>query len=43
MFVGCDEVTTPVAGGWAVLEVETNLPVDTSGVVRDITMLVGSR
>jgi predicted kinase len=38
-----DEVTTPVAGGWAVLEVETNVPVDTSGVVRDVSMLVGSR
>ena len=37
-----DEVTTPVAGGWAVLEIDTNLPVDTSGVVRDITLLVGS-
>lgn len=38
-----DEVTTPVAGGWAVLEVNTNLPVDTSVVVSDIRMLAGSR
>ncbi len=37
------ELTTPVAGGWAVLEVNTNLPLETSGVVRDIRMLVGSR
>jgi predicted kinase len=38
-----DEVTAPIAGGWAVLEVDTNLPVDTSGVVSDIRMRVGSR
>jgi hypothetical protein len=36
-----DEVTTPVAGGWAVLEVNTEHPVDVSTVIRDIERLVG--
>ena len=37
-----DQVTTPVAGEWAVLEVDTNHPVDIWAVVRDIHRLVGS-
>ncbi len=37
-----DEVTTPVAGAWAVLEVDTNLPKDASVVVADIRRLVGT-
>ena len=36
-----DEVTTPVAGEWAVLEVNTEHPVDVSTVIRDIERLVG--
>lgn len=38
-----DQVITPVAGGWAVLEVDTNHPVDTSAVVGDIKGVVGWR
>jgi len=38
-----DEVTTPVAGEWAVLEVDTNHPVDTSAVVGEIRRVVRSR
>lgn len=34
-----DEVTTPVAGEWAVLEVNTNHPVDISMVIMDIERL----
>lgn len=35
-----DEVTMPVEGEWAVLEVDTNHPVDTSAVVTQIRTLV---
>lgn len=37
-----EEVTTPVAGEWAVLEVDTNLPKDVSVVVGEIRRLVGT-
>ena len=37
-----DEVTMPVEGEWAVLEVDTNRPVDTFAVVSQIRRLVGS-
>jgi len=33
------EVTSPVAGEWAVLEVDTNQPVNTSAIVADIKKL----
>jgi hypothetical protein len=36
-----DEVTTPVADEWAVLEVNTDHPVDISMVINDIEKLVG--
>jgi len=36
-----DEVTTPAAGEWAVLEVNTDHPVDISTVIKDIERLVG--
>jgi hypothetical protein len=36
-----EQVTTPVAGGWAVLEVDTNHPVDIATVVMDIQRLLG--
>jgi predicted kinase len=36
-----DEVTSPVTGEWAVLEVNTNLPVDISAVVEYIKNLAG--
>jgi predicted kinase len=31
-----EEIAEPVAGGWAVLEVDTNGPVDLASVVRDV-------
>ena len=31
-----DQVTAPVADGWAVIEVDTNCPVDVSAVVQDM-------
>jgi hypothetical protein len=37
-----DGVTTPVAGGWAVLEIDTNRPVNISAVVLDIRRALGS-
>lgn len=36
-----DEMTRPVAGEWAVLEVNTNHPVDVSMVIMDVERLVG--
>ena len=36
-----DEVTAPVGGPWAVLEVKTDRPVDISTVIKDIEMQVG--
>ena len=38
-----DEVTAPVAGGWAVLEIDTTRPVNISAVVLDIRRALGSR
>jgi AAA domain-containing protein len=37
-----DEVTAPVAGGWAVLETDTTRPVSISAVVLDIRRALGS-
>jgi len=37
-----DEVTTPVAGGWAVLEIDTTQHVNISAVVRGIEVALGS-
>ncbi len=34
-------MTTPVAGEWAVLQVDTDHPVDISTVVNDIETMVG--
>ena len=36
-----EEVTSPVAGDWTVIEVNTDHPVDISVVVKDIESLVG--
>jgi hypothetical protein len=36
-----EEVTTPVAGEWALLEVNTDHPVDISAVIKDIKRLAG--
>ena len=36
-----DEMTMPVAGEWAVLEVNTDHPLDISTVIKDIKRLVG--
>ena len=37
-----DEVTTPVAGGWAVLEIDTTWPVNIPTVLHDIRRTLGS-
>jgi hypothetical protein len=36
-----DEVTTPIGGAWAVLEVNTDAPVDVSTVIRGIEGQMG--
>ena len=38
-----EEIAEPVAGGWAVLEVDTNCPIDIAAVVRDIRRVSGAR
>lgn len=37
-----DEVTTPLAGGWAVLEIDTTRPVNIPTVLLDIRRALGS-
>jgi len=38
-----DEVAEPVAGGWPVLEIDTNQPVDVTAVVAEIRRLHSAR